>query len=111
MGGTEDRLTSLFMRMVQYASGHSFQGESMHDDLFGFCELNRKYSALERKLHAAGVPLADRWDVARNSIVTYITCKFNGRPANPAILEKALISIAEPYVFDLVRKYELRKAL
>jgi hypothetical protein len=111
--GAEDKLVLLAREMIKYASKHSFQGERQDADLLGFCELNRKYSLLEKKLYASShyPPLADKWDMSRNKIVTYITQKFNDMPSNSSILADAWLLIAEPYVHSLADKVRLRKAL
>jgi hypothetical protein len=111
--GAEDRLVLLVREMIKYAGKHSFQGKSQDADLFGFCELNKKYSRLEKKLYAPShyPPTTDKWDASRNKIVTYITQKFNNLPPNPSILADAWLLIAEPYVRSLADKVRLRKAL
>lgn len=111
--GVEDKLVLLVMEMIKYAAKHNFHGKSRSADLVGFCELNKEYSRLERGLHAASYhpPVADKWDVSRNKIVTYITQKFNNLPSNPSILDDAWLLIAEPHVYSLDNKILLRKAL
>ena len=109
----EDRLVQLAIEMITYASQHSFQGDGQETDLLGFCELNNRYSRLERRLHASSgrPPLADKWDVARNKITTYISRKVSSYPHDGRMLAEAFLMVAEPYVLSLVNQTPLRKAL
>ncbi len=108
--GVEDGLVELAAQMVRYACNHSFQGKSQKADLLGFCKLNKQYSLLERRLHApVKVPLSDKWDVARNKIVTYITQKCNNKPADPIILGNAFVMVAVPYDWSIAHKVPFQK--
>lgn len=108
----ESDLVDLAVKMIKYSYRHGFQGEDQEADLIGFCRLNESYSKLEKKLLPnARSLLADRWDVARNKIVTYITQKVNNRQPNSLILAEAFVMVTEPYLLNLRDKVQLRKAL
>jgi len=107
--GVEEQLTGLAKQMIEYAREHSFKGDSQEADLLGFCELNKKYSRLQRELPPLCEEAAERYDRARDRVVTYITQKVNDYPAKDSILNEVLLIVTtgnEPS-----EKNRFRKAL
>lgn len=106
--GVENQLTDLAEQMVKYAREHSFKGDQQEVDLLGFCELNKRYSRLQRELPPLYDAVAEKYSRARNRIVTYITQKVNDYPAKEAILVEVLSLISDSKPAD---KNRLKKAL
>src|SRR5574342_599634 len=101
----EDSCVELAVKMIRHATQHSFQGSEQEADLVEFCKMNTQYSRLERRVQPnPNSLLADKWDAARNKIVTYITQKVNNCQPNDLILAEALVMVTEPYLLRLHEK-------